>query len=224
VQLNSYLIRRISNQLCQSMNSEKFQILLRFFKVLADESRLKIVGILSNQECSVEELATLLQLKEPTVSHHLSRLKELNLVHMRPDGNSHLYKLDNEALQNISKEIFTPEKISSLVADVNTDAWENKVLKTYIEGDFHNSEEPQRLKEIPASRKKRFVVLKWLVDKFDINVNYPERVVNEVIKRYHPDCATLRRELVGYQLMNREEGVYSRSRTSLMHRTNNNLD
>jgi predicted transcriptional regulator len=193
------------------MNNEKFQILLRFFKALADESRLKILGIVANQECSVEELAALLQLKEPTVSHHLSRLKELNLVRMRTDGNAHLYQLDNETLQAISKEIFTPEKMASLVENVNTEAWENKVLKTYIEGDFRNSQEPQRLKEIPASRKKRFVVLKWLVGKFDINVNYTERVVNEVIKRYHPDCATLRHELVGYQLMNREEGVYSRS-------------
>ncbi|BAZ39123.1 ArsR family transcriptional regulator [Calothrix sp. NIES-4101] len=192
------------------MKNEKFQILLRFFKVLADESRLKIVGILANQECSVEELAALLQLKEPTISHHLSRLKELSLVRMRPDGNAHLYQLDNDALQAISKEIFTPEKIASLVENVNTEAWENKVLKTYIEGDLQNSQEPQIIKEIPASRKKRFVILKWLVSKFDIGVNYPERAVNEIIKRHHPDSATLRRELVGYQLMNRVEGVYYR--------------
>lgn len=192
------------------MKNEQFQILLRFFKALADESRLKILGILANQEFSVEELAALLELKEPTVSHHLSRLKELNLVSMRPDGNAHLYKLDCEALQNISKEIFTPEKMASLVEDVSVEAWENKVLNTFIEGDFDNSESTQHLKEIPASRKKRLVILKWLVNKFEVGVNYPERTVNEIIKRYHPDCATLRRELVGYQLMHREQGIYRR--------------
>lgn len=74
------------------MQPEQFNILLRFFKALADDSRLKIVGILANQECSVEELAVLLQLKEPTVSHHLAKLKELNLVTMRPEGNSRLYQ------------------------------------------------------------------------------------------------------------------------------------
>ena len=88
------------------MDEASFQTLLNFFKVLANESRLKILGILATKECSVEELAALVQLKEPTVSHHLAKLKELNLVNMRPDGNTHLYQLDSEALQSISKEIF----------------------------------------------------------------------------------------------------------------------
>jgi hypothetical protein len=161
------------------MKTNQFQILLQFFKALADESRLKLLGILANQECSVEELAVLLQLKEPTVSHHLSKLKQLNLVTMRAEGNTHLYQLDNEALQGISKEIYT-------------------------DGDI-------RLKEIPASRKKRLVILKWLVSKFQIGVEYPEEKVNEILKQYHIDCATLRRELVGYQLMQRENSIYRRS-------------
>ncbi|QIR38482.1 metalloregulator ArsR/SmtB family transcription factor [Tolypothrix sp. PCC 7910] len=192
------------------MRKEQFQTLLQFFKVLADESRLKIVGILANQECSVEELAVLLQLKEPTVSHHLSKLKELNLVTMRPEGNSRFYQLDSEALQNISKEIFTPEKIASLIEDVNTEAWESKVLSNYIDTNANNLEVVQRLKEIPSSRKKRLVILKWLASKFEEGVQYPEITVNETLKRYHPDYATLRRELIGYKLMQREDGVYWR--------------
>ena len=55
------------------MSQEEFQSLLHFFKVLADESRLKLLGILANGERSVDELATLLKLKAPTVSHHLAR-------------------------------------------------------------------------------------------------------------------------------------------------------
>lgn len=185
------------------MDEASFQTLLNFFKVLANESRLKILGILATKECSVEELAALVQLKEPTVSHHLAKLKELNLVNMRPDGNTHLYQLDSEALQSISKEIFTPDNMASLVTDVEGGAWENKVLKNYLDGNL--------IQEIPASRKKRLVILKWLVSKFEQGVNYPERQVNEIIKQHHPDCATLRRELIGYQLMQRENGVYWRS-------------
>lgn len=192
------------------MEKEQFQTLLQFFKALADESRLKIVGILANQECSVEELAALMQLKEPTVSHHLAKLKELNLVTMRPEGNSRLYQLDSEALQNISKEIFTTEKIASLIEDVDTEAWESKVLNNYLELDINDLEKTQRLKEIPSSRKKRLVVLKWLANQFDPGVQYSERTVNEILKRHHPDCATLRRELIGYQLMQRENGLYWR--------------
>jgi predicted transcriptional regulator len=193
------------------MKNDQFQVLLSFFKALADESRLKILGILAHQECSVEELAALLHLKEPTVSHHLTRLKQLNLVTMRPEGNAHLYHLNSGELQNISREIFTPEKMASLVGTINVEIWENKVLKTYIEGDFHNLEASVQLKEIPASRKKRSVVLKWLANKFEVGTYYPEQAVNDIIKRYHPDCATLRRELVSYQFMQREQEVYCRS-------------
>ncbi len=73
------------------MSQEEFQTLLQFFKALANENRLKMIGILAEQECSVEELAAMLHLKAPTVSHHLAKLKELELVEMRPEGNTHVY-------------------------------------------------------------------------------------------------------------------------------------
>ena len=73
--------------------------------------------------------------------------------------------------------------------------------------DFFDGE---RLKEVPASRKKRLVVLKWLASQFEAERPYPETEVNELLKRHHPDPATLRRELIGYGMMERERGVYRR--------------
>ncbi|MDX2242971.1 MAG: metalloregulator ArsR/SmtB family transcription factor [Leptolyngbyaceae cyanobacterium bins.302] len=184
------------------MQTTNLDTLLQFFKALSNESRLKLVGILSQQERSVEELASLLNLKEPTVSHHLTKLKELDLVQMRPQGNSHLYQLKSETLQQLSKVMFTPNQMTALTSEIQTDAWEKKVLSNFLEGD--------RIKEIPASRKKRLVILKWLVNRFQENVDYPEKMVNAVITQHHPDCATLRRELIGYQMMQRQDGVYRR--------------
>ena len=68
------------------MPEEDLQTLLQFFKALADENRLKLLGIVAQRECSVEELAEALGLKAPTVSHHLTKLKELRLVEMRVEG------------------------------------------------------------------------------------------------------------------------------------------
>lgn len=182
------------------MGQETLDALLRFFKALADESRLKILGFLANREHSVEELAAALDLKEPTVSHHLAKLKELGLVNMRREGNTHLYWLDGEALRGMNKEILTPERMASLVDDPEGEAWKRKVLRDFFEG--------ERLKEIPASRKKRGVILRWLAAQFEPGVKYPESQVNETIKRHHPDYATLRRELIMNRLMGRENGVY----------------
>jgi predicted transcriptional regulator len=184
------------------MSQEDFQTLLQFFKALADENRLKIVGILADQECSVEELAAMLHLKAPTVSHHLAKLKELDLVEMRPEGNIHVYKLNAEALRNSNKQLLSLEKLASLVDDVEADAWERKVLGDFFEG--------MQLKEIPASRKKRSVILKWFANQFEDRVLYKEFEVNEIIQRHHTDAAFWRRELVGVNLMQRENGFYWR--------------
>ncbi|WP_026733254.1 DUF2087 domain-containing protein [Fischerella sp. PCC 9605] len=85
---------------------------------------------------------------------------------------------------------------------VKLDAWEEKVLKNFLDG--------VRLIKIPASRKKRLVILRWLVRKFETEITYTEREVNEIIARHHSDYATLRCELIGYQLMERERGFYWR--------------
>jgi predicted transcriptional regulator len=176
--------------------------LLQFFKVLANESRLKLVGVLSQQECSVEELAALLGLKEPTISHHLAKLKELNLVQMRSQGNTHLYHLNSDTLQTLSKAILTSDQLTHLSANVAEDAWETKVLSTFMDGDT--------ITAIPSSRKKRLVILKWLITQFDYEVDYPERTLNDIIKRHHPDTATLRREFIGYKMMQRANSIYRR--------------
>jgi hypothetical protein len=184
------------------MPQEEFETLLQFFKAVADETRLKLLGILATREHSVEELAALLQLKAPTISHHLAKLKELNLVGMRSEGNIHIYWLNAEALRDSSKGLLSSEKMASLVDDVEGDAYERKVLKDFFEG--------MRLKEIPASRKKRSVILKWLANQFDPGVHYSEVQVNEILQRYHPDSATLRREMIGEHLLQREKGFYWR--------------
>jgi DNA-binding transcriptional ArsR family regulator len=182
------------------MSTADFQILLQFFKVLADETRLKLLGLLASREQSVEELAAQLQLKAPTVSHHLARLKETGLVEMRPEGNTHVYFLNAEALHSMSKGLLSSEKMASLVDDLEGDAWERKVLKDFFEG--------TRLKEIPASRKKRAVVLKWFATQFEPGVSYTEKQVNEIVQRHHEDASSIRREMIGEQLLQRAHGSY----------------
>jgi DNA-binding CsgD family transcriptional regulator len=172
-----------------------------------------MVGMLANGEHSVEELANRLELTPPTVSHHLNRLKEIGLVRMEARGTTHLYRLAPEALHAMSKEVLSPERVAALVeseeqrkrasAGESDDAFDQRVLRDFFDG--------ERLREIPAQRKKRWVILRWLAARFDLDQRYTEREVNEIIKRHHEDASTLRRELVGGGLMQRESGVYWRT-------------
>lgn len=185
------------------MTDEDSQVLIQLLKALADESRIRILGILSDREASVDDLSAYLGIKPPTVSHHLSRLREFGLVSMRAEGNVHFYRFESESLRRLNR-LLQPEKLAAM-ATTEGDAWEQKVLNDFLIG--------EQLKEVPASRKKRLVVLKWLVDKFEWDMRYPESEVNGILKRYHPDFATIRREFIGNRLMERDNGVYWRVRS-----------
>ncbi len=68
-----------------------------------------------------------------------------------------------------------------------------------------------RLHTIPAKRAKLLVVLDHLAQSFEPGVHYPEAEVNEILTRFHPDCAALRRYLVESLFLTRENGSYWRS-------------
>src|SRR5579863_10224550 len=182
------------------MEPQPPEIMLQFCKAMADESRLKLVGLLSNAEHSVQQLASMLALKEPTVSHHLAVLKQLDLVRMRADGNFRWYRLNDEVLGRISRAVFSRDSIARLALAAETRGAERKVLDNFVDGD--------RLLEIPVSYKKRLVILRWLIAFFEPDHSYTESQVNAVLKLHHHDCATLRREMIGCRMLAREKGIY----------------
>jgi hypothetical protein len=67
-----------------------------------------------------------------------------------------------------------------------------------------------RLRQMPAARGKRRVVLEHIAASFEPGVTYPEREVDAVLRAWHPDHAALRRYLVDEELMARQGGVYWR--------------
>jgi len=172
--------------------------LVAFFKALADANRLKIVGLLAQQPYSVEQLAAILHLRPSTVSHHLSKLSDVGLVSAKADSYYNVYQLEEEKLQQ-TRLLFSQQDLAAVVEDVDLDAYERKVVEDYSLPDG-------RLKTIPSQRKKLEAVLGYVTKSFEPGVHYSEKQVNEILARFHDDTATLRRELVGYGLMDREGG------------------
>ncbi len=184
------------------MNPRQPEIMLQFCKAMADESRLKIIGLLSTAEHSVQQLASILELREPTVSHHLGMLKQLDLVRQRADGNFRWYRLNEEVLGQISRTVFSRDSIARLAISAEARGSDRKILDIFVDG--------QRLLEIPVSYKKRLVILKWLVGFFEPDISYTESQVNALLKLHHHDCATLRREMIGCGMLARDKGIYRR--------------
>ncbi|MDR3052320.1 MAG: metalloregulator ArsR/SmtB family transcription factor [Coriobacteriales bacterium] len=80
---------------------ERLQQMAELFKVLGDPSRLKIINALLLAEMCVCDIAALLDMTQPAISHHLKVLRQTQLVKYRREGKVVYYSLDDEHVHNV---------------------------------------------------------------------------------------------------------------------------
>ncbi len=177
--------------------------IVTIFKAIADESRLTILAHLSSEPASVTDLAELTRLKPPTVSHHLSVLSDAGLVRFERRGTTRVYSFVPEGLDDAHRSLSDDRGLAAFSDDDTLEAWERKVLSVFLDGDT--------ITQIPAGEKKRMVLVRWLATKFDEGRDYPEKELNELIKRHHADSAYFRRAMVDTGLMTRDRGIYRKT-------------
>jgi DNA-binding transcriptional ArsR family regulator len=78
------------------LSSEVVDNVSLIFKALADPSRIKLLYMLSQEECSVNRIAEILEMSQSAVSHQLSMLRNLRLVKFRREGKTLFYSCDDE--------------------------------------------------------------------------------------------------------------------------------
>ncbi len=178
------------------MTDESKELLI-FFKALADANRLKIAGLLAKQSYTVEQLAAMLELSESTVSHHLTKLSGAGLVSASAQSYYNYYRLNTDEIERMARRLLSADALPAEAAEVDAGAFNRKVVKDYL---LPNG----RLKTIPSQRKKLEAVLQHLIQEFEPGRRYTEKEVNTILKRFHDDTASLRREMIGYGLMARE--------------------
>ncbi|MGG0200823.1 DUF2087 domain-containing protein [Bacillus anthracis] len=65
-----------------------------------------------------------------------------------------------------------------------------------------------RLKSILGQKKKKLVLLEYLISKLNAENQYTEKEINAFIKQYHDDFCTIRREFIVQGFMDREDNMY----------------
>lgn len=176
-----------------------FDTLLMFFKALANENRLRITGLLAQRDYAVGELAQELGLREPTVSEHLATLREAGLVTMRPEGTSRIYSFSSGALNTFNKAVFSRERMAAMVEETPAAA-EHRIISNFVKDG--------RIIAFPSALKKQLVLLKWIAGSIDPDREYSEKEISAFLKQFNDDYATIRRELVDWHFMTRENGRY----------------
>jgi DNA-binding transcriptional ArsR family regulator len=78
------------------LQPEMAQRLADLFEALADPTRVRIISMLVEQEQSVGELSSGLEMSISAISHQLNLLRHLHIVANRRDGRRIIYRLDDE--------------------------------------------------------------------------------------------------------------------------------
>lgn len=88
----------------EDLDEETLFIVSQTFKALSDPTRIRILFLLSQKECCVNEIAENLSLLQSTVSHQLRFLKNLRLVKFRREGKTMYYSHDDEHVMGILEQ------------------------------------------------------------------------------------------------------------------------
>lgn len=168
-------------------------------RALAEPSRLAVAGALSRGPLTASAIAQETGLRPDPVRRHLSRLATVGLVEV--DSDRRTYRLLPATLRRAAEEAGPSRDPGVALGAVDEE--EEAVLRQYFRGG--------RLTEIPVRRSKRLIVLQRLALEFEVGERYPERQVNVILEKFHPDYAALRRYLVDDGFLSRERGEYWRT-------------
>lgn len=191
--------------------------LVTFYKAMGDTTRIRILAILANGPLHGQALAGKLGVTPPTVTHHMSKLREAALVYERRDKNTIYFYLHEANVKRFSQAILGMLEHAKKGSDIN--AWAEEAGTKGKEGEGNQVVESLqvlrtfftvdgRLKQIPAQRKKKLIVFEHMVRGLEKGRKYTEAQINEYIHQFHEDYATIRREFIMNHYMYREDGIY----------------
>lgn len=179
------------------MTEEK---VIALFKCLADRSRLQICKALMLEPMYVELLAKRLDLSPSTVSFHLKKLEKAGLVTSKKEQYYTVYQLEEALVNTRILDILKEDSPQMSEQEKREAEYRQKVLENFLEYG--------RLKNIPAQRKKRRIILEEMVKGLEPGRRYTEKELNLYIADYHDDFCTLRREMIMEKLLKREGNIY----------------
>ncbi len=90
-----------NHMLSGNLSEEMYGKLSDLYKMFSDRTRIRILCVLLQHECCVNEISRELDMTQSAISHQLSTLKASRLVKSRRDGKAIYYSLDDEHVEMI---------------------------------------------------------------------------------------------------------------------------
>lgn len=179
------------------MNEQSEQI-IPLVKALTNADRLRVIGLLCQRPATLRQVADELHLSTREAANHLAFLEHVAVIRKQPgtEGQDAPYELDSASLEQIAKSQLGGESRERYAPDL--DEKSRQVLRTCLNADG-------TIREIPIRQPDKLrVLLNYLVQAFTPGVDYTEKEVNLIIRRFNIDVAGLRRDLIDAGLLQRE--------------------
>ena len=107
-QPNTSMKREAENGSTRVISDELFKDFTTLFKLLSDETRLRILVLLSEgNELHVRELCGKLEQSQPAVSHHLALLRLAGLIELRREGKYNFYRINSQRFHELFDTFFS---------------------------------------------------------------------------------------------------------------------
>lgn len=177
------------------MDEQLLSNLIAFLGAFGPPIRMRIAGAIVETPKTAEEISLEIDLPLQQVVKQLERMITLGFVYRTHIGGT--FAVDDVAVLSLIRASYQMPLPATPPGSAN-----EKVVRSFIKDN--------KLVSIPVQHGKCLVVLRTIVERFEPGRRYTEKEVNAVLSEVFDDHCTLRRALVDYRLVERENGVYWR--------------
>ncbi|NMA84316.1 MAG: DUF2087 domain-containing protein [Epulopiscium sp.] len=149
----------------------------------------------------VELLSERLGLSTSTIFFHLKELMDADIVSCKKEQYYTIYSLNEEIFTMNLKDLVKDNR-NEEVLNLREEKYKERVIESFFK---YN-----KLMNLSVQKKKKQIVLEKIIESFEWDRIYTEKEVNLRIADIHDDFCTIRRDLIGFNLMTRKGGEYKR--------------
>ena len=169
------------------------------FKLLADESRLKIVSILLKGDSYADLMAKQIGVTVSTITYHIKKMETVGLIRCSKVHHYKIYSLNQEIFKNT---------VNDILGFVSVE-WNDKIYRYNIISHFFVC---GRLKKIPVQIHKKRIVMEFLIDKLENEHYYTKEEIDAYIQQFFDDTEIVFFEFTTLGLLKEENCLYRRVR------------
>jgi biotin operon repressor len=164
--------------------------------IFSDEERFRILAAVSLGANTLDKIATMTGYDNTKVMKAIVKLESAGIIEKKESG----YVFNMELLKELNRNIAQSMPVKSQKTGIDRFIRDGKLV-TY-----------------PSRPDDQLLVLQHLAELFEINCNYTEKAVNEILEVIHPDFASLRRYLFDKGFFDRENTTIESGRTITVYR------